>query len=331
MTTTATRVIVTGQKSSRRSLLRKERPENLSRPGQRARGRRETLAGYGFLVPWLVGFFGLTIIPMVYSLYLSFTSYNIFSPPRWIGLDNYIRMFTADSRFIDAAWVTFRYVFVSVPLQLGFALAIAQLLNTGLRGLSFYRSVYYLPSLLGSSVAVALLWRQIFGSQGLINQALQGLGLSDLPNWIATPEYALGTLIILNVWTFGSPMIIFLAGLRQVPDEMCEAAAVDGAGPIRRFWSITIPMLSPVIFFNLVLQMIHAFQAFTQAYIVSGGNGGPVDSTLFYTLYLYQKAFTDFDMGYASAMAWVLLVVIGLFTWLAFGTSKRWVHYAGEK
>lgn len=302
--------------------------------GKPPRGRRRRRSGWApwiFLGPWGIGILAITIGPMIASLILSFTNYNLLGRMQWIGLDNYVRMITADTRFIESAWVTLRYVVISVPLQLVFALAIAVLLNTGLRGLSFYRSVYYLPSLLGSSVAIALLWRQIFGSDGLVNQALSGIGLEDMPNWIASPEYALGTLMVLNVWTFGSPMIIFLAGLRQVPEELYEAASVDGAGRWRRFISITIPMLSPVIFFNLVLQMINAFQTFTQAYIVSGGTGGPVDSTLFYTLYLYQKAFTDFDMGYASAMAWVLLVVISLFTAVAFATQSRWVHYGGER
>jgi multiple sugar transport system permease protein len=283
------------------------------------------------LGPWIVGMLGITLGPMIASLYLSFTDYSLVGRWKWIGIENYVRMLTDDPRFVTAALVTLRYVVISVPLQLVFALLIAMALNQGIRGLAIYRSVYYLPSLLGSSVAVALLWRQIFGSEGLVNKFLGFFGFHDLPNWIGTPEHALTTLIVLNVWTFGSPMIIFLAGLRQVPQELYEAAAVDGAGRIAKFRLITIPMLSPVIFFNLVLQMIHAFQAFTQAYIVSGGNGGPVDSTLFYTLYLYQKAFSDFDMGYASAMAWVLLVVIGLLTALAFGTSQKWVHYGGER
>ncbi|MEW1812440.1 sugar ABC transporter permease [Pseudarthrobacter phenanthrenivorans] len=293
--------------------------------------RRNRRVSWLFLTPWMIGLLTITIGPMLASLYLSFTNYNLLGRIKWVGLSNYTRMFTDDPRFIDAALVTLRYVVISVPLQLGFALAIAVILNQGLRGLGFYRSVYYLPSLLGSSVAIALLWRQIFGSEGLVNQGLGLLGFQGMPNWIATPEYALGTLILLNVWTFGSPMIIFLAGLRQVPEELYEAASVDGAGPWTKFRKITIPMISPVIFFNLVLQMIHAFQTFTQAYVVSGGTGGPVDSTLFYTLYLYQKAFTDFDMGYASAMAWVLLIIIALFTAVAFGTSKKWVHYGGER
>ncbi len=307
--------------------------EILRPPGRSARGRRYRSPWVPWLLlsPWIIGMLGITIGPMIASLVLSFTDYNLLGRVRWIGLANYVRMFTDDARFLDSALVTLRYVVLSVPLQLAFALAIAALLNQGLRGLALYRSIYYLPSLLGSSVAIALLWRQIFGSGGLINQALGLIGFQNLPNWIATPEHALNTIIVLNVWTFGSPMIIFLAGLRQIPAELYEAASVDGANLIQKFWRITMPMLSPVVFFNLVLQMIGAFQTFTQAYIVSGGSGGPVDSTLFYTLYLYQKAFTDFDMGYASAMAWVLLLVIGLATWLAFGSSKKWVFYGGEQ
>lgn len=292
-----------------------------------SRGRRVHIAPYLFLLPWFVGVVVISIAPMLASLYLSFTNFSFVGTTRWLGIANYRRMFTDDPRYLASAWVTIRYVFVSVPLQLAFALALALLLNRGIRGLAIYRSVYYLPSLLGSSVAVAILWRQIFGGSGLINQVLDSLGIHNAPNWIESPQYALGTLVVLNVWTFGSPMIIFLAGLRQIPTELYEAADVDGAGKARKFWSITVPLLTPVIFFNLILQMIHAFQAFTQAYIVSGGTGGPVDSTLFYSLYLYQRGFTDFSMGYASAMAWVLFMVIAAFTAVAFGTSRYWVYY----
>lgn len=304
----------------------------LSELGKIKGGKEETtdnVAGYLFLAPWLIGLFVITIGPMLASLYLAFTDYSLLLPPEWIGLANFQRMIT-DERLHNSLRVTFTYVLVSTPLQLALALAIAVLLNRGMRGLAFYRSVFYLPSLMGSSVAIAILWRQIFGTAGLVNQVLAMLGFKDMPGWIADPNTALWTIILLHVWTFGSPMIIFLAGLRQVPPELLEAAAVDGAGRWTRFWKITIPMITPVIFFNLVLQMIGAFQTFTQAYIVSGGSGGPVDSTLFYTLYLYQKAFRDFDMGYASAMAWVLLLIIALFTWLAFATQDRWVHYGEE-
>jgi pectin-derived oligosaccharide transport system permease protein len=289
------------------------------------------LAPWLFLTPWLIGVLAITLGPMLVSLYLSFTDYNLLGEASWVGLDNYVRIFTDDPKFYTALSVTVHYVLFSVPLQLAFALAIAVVLNRGLAGLAFYRSIYYLPSLLGSSVAIALLWRQIFGSSGLVNQVLAMAGFTNLPAWIATPQHALDTLILLHVWTFGSPMIIFLAGLRQIPQDLYEAAAVDGAGAWTQFRRITVPLLSPVIFFNLVLQMIHAFQSFTQSYVVSGGNGGPVDSTLLYTLYIYQQAFTRFQMGYASAMAWLLVIIIAGLTALAFGTSGRWVHYAGDR
>lgn len=303
----------------------------VTRAGRRGTRYRHGFAPWLLLTPWLVGLFAITLGPMVASLYLSFTNYNLLGRLRWVGLDNYVELLTDDPRFFAAAGVTLNYVVAAVPLQLIFALAIALVLNQGLPGLTFYRSMYYLPSLLGSSVAIALLWRQIFGSSGLVNQVLGAVGFSNLPAWIATPEYALDTIILLHVWTFGSPMIIFLAGLRQIPRDLYEAASVDGAGRWTQFWSITLPMLSPVIFFNMVLQMINAFQSFTQSFVVSGGTGGPVDSTLMYTLYMYQQAFTQFRMGYASAMAWMLMLAVASLTALAFWTSRYWVHYAGDK
>jgi multiple sugar transport system permease protein len=283
-------------------------------------------AAYVFLLPWLIGLVVITLGPMVASLYLSFTDYSLLAPPEWIGIKNYQRM-ASDPRLLNSVRVTLTYVIVSTPLQLGLALGIAVLLNRGMRGLAFYRSVFYLPSLMGSSVAIALLWRQIFGTDGLVNQVLRSLGWSNPPGWIADPSTALYTIILLHVWTFGSPMIIFLAGLRQIPDMYYEAASVDGAGKWTKFWHITMPLLSPIIFFNLVLQIIGAFQSFTQAFIVSGGNGGPADSTMFYTLYLYQKGFTQLDMGYAAAMAWLLVLIVGAFTFLNFFLSKYWVFY----
>nr|WP_277605890.1 sugar ABC transporter permease [Glycomyces sp. L485] len=234
-------------------------------------------------------------------------------------------MFT-DDRLHQSLVVTFTYVFVSVPLQLALALGLALLLDRGARGLPFYRSAFYLPSLIGSSVAIAVLWRTVFGSAGLLNQGLALIGIQG-PGWISEPSTALGTLITLNVWTFGSPMVIFLAGLRQIPTMYYEAASIDGATKWRQFLNVTLPLLTPIIFFNLVLQIINAFQSFTQAFIVSGGTGGPADSTLFYSLYLYQRGFGSFDMGYASAMAWLLLLVIGGFTAINFWASKYWVFY----
>lgn len=295
----------------------------------KGRGKEETtdnLAGYLFLAPWLLGLVVITIGPMLASLYLAFTDYSLLAPPEWIGLDNFERMLR-DERLLNSIKVTFTYVFVSTPLQLALALGIAVLLNQGMRGLAFYRSIFYLPSLMGSSVAIAILWRQIFGTTGLVNQLLMMLGFENPPGWIADPDTALWTIILLHIWTFGSPMIIFLAGLRQIPGMYYEAASVDGASKWTQFWKITMPLLSPIIFFNLVLQIIGAFQSFTQAFVVSGGTGGPSDSTMFYTLYLYQKGFGQFDMGYASAMAWLLMVIIGVFTALNFFASKYWVFY----
>jgi multiple sugar transport system permease protein len=291
------------------------------RPRRRGDGKAAAL----FLAPWFVGLALITAGPMVASLYLSFTDYNLLQAPSWIGWDNYERMFS-DPRLLNSLQVTFTYVLVSVPLQLAAALGLALLLDKGLRGLAVYRSIYYLPSLLGGSVAIAILWRQVFGADGLLNQVLAIFGIEG-QGWVSHPDYALGTLIALNVWTFGAPMIIFLAGLRQIPRMYYEAASIDGASRWRQFRSITVPMLTPIIFFNLVLQLINAFQSFTQAFVVSGGTGGPADSTMFYTLYLYLKGFGSLEMGYASAMAWFLLLIIGGMTFVNFLASKYWVFY----
>ena len=295
-----------------------------------ARAWRRNGAGYLFLLPWLVGFFGLTLGPTLASLYLSFTNFDLLSPPRWIGLENFQFMFTSDARFWQALNVTFTYVIWSVPLKLLVALGIAMLLDKGIRGAGLYRALFYLPSLIGASVAVAVLWRKLFDRDGIANQLLALLGYHGEP-WLNHPDYALGTLVILTVWQFGSPMIIFLAGLRQIPTDLYEAASMDGARKLRQFFFITLPLLAPVIFFNLVLQTIEAFKAFTQAFVVSGGTGGPVDATLFYTLYLYEEAFANFRMGYAAALAWVLLVIIGIFTAISFFTSRYWVYYEDQR
>jgi len=315
------------------------------RAGQTRRLRRD-IAAYVFLGPWLIGFLGFTLFPMAYSLWLGFTDYDFTQPDAtsWIGLDNYQRMFAGvfgqstftassgepmrvDPYYLKSLTVTFNYVFVSVPLKLAFALAVAMLLNQKLRGVPFYRAVYYIPTLLGGSVAIAVLWRKLFEKDGLINGLLGFLGFTDLPSWITNPQYALWTLILLSVWQFGSSMIIFLAGLKQVPEEYYEAAAVDGANPLHKFFFITLPLLSPVILFNLVIQMISAFQVFTQAYIIGGGSGGVLNSILFYTLHLYIQGWTYHEMGYASAMAWVLLLIIGALTAIVFKSSDLWVSY----
>ena len=286
---------------------------------------RDNKAAAVFLLPWLIGLVGLTAGPMLISLYLAFTDYNLLQDANFTGLDNFTRMLD-DERLHSSLGVTFAYVGIGVPCQLAVALALAIVLDRGMRGLSFYRSALYLPSLLGGSVAIAVLWRVVFGEDGLFNGLLSNFGIEGR-NWIASPDSALGTIILLHVWTFGSPMVIFLAGLRQIPRQYYEAAATDGAGPWRRFRSITLPLLTPMIFFNLVLGIINAFQSFTQAFIVSGGTGGPADSTLFFTLYLYQEGFGSFLMGYASALAWLLLVIIGAFTAINFWAAKYWVFY----
>ncbi len=287
---------------------------------------------------------------MIYSLYLGFTDYDFTKPDstQGIGFGNYTKMFGSifgvqdftvatgevmrvDPYYLKSLSVTFTYVFVSVPIKLTFALLIAMLLSQKLRFIPFYRAVYYIPTLLGGSVAIAVLWRKLFEKDGLLNGLLGGLGFTDLPGWITNPKYALSTLILLTVWQFGSSMIIFLAGLKQIPTEYYEASSIDGASKVKQFIAITIPSLTPVILFNLIMQMISAFQVFTQAYIIGGGKGGVLNSTLFYTLYLYIQGWTYHEMGYASAMAWVLLLIIGVFTAIIFKSSKYWVSYgSGE-
>jgi multiple sugar transport system permease protein len=299
-------------------------PEEKRRQAKEA--GRDNKAGYLFLLPWLIGLVVITIGPMLASLYLSFTNYSLIQAPKFVGVANYTRMLT-DERLHNSLRVTFTYVFVSTPLQLAVALGIAILLNEGMKGLPFYRSVFYLPSMLGGSVAIAVLWRQMFEVDGLVNQVLRAVGIPVTTSWIGDPSTALWTIILLHIWTFGSPMVIFLAGLRQIPGMYYEAASVDGASKWAQFRKITLPLLSPIIFFNLVLQIIGAFQAFTQAYVVSNGTGGPSDSTMFYTLYLYQRGFVQFQMGYAAAMAWLLLIIIAVFTAVNFYLSKHWVFY----
>jgi multiple sugar transport system permease protein len=291
--------------------------------------RKEERTAWVFLLPWFIGMAGVTLGPMIASLYFSMTDYNLLSSPEWVGFENYSKMLD-DPRLRTSLSVTFAYVALSVPLLLAVALALAMILNRGIRGLAFYRSVYYLPSLLGASVAVGILWRQVFGTDGLVNKFLGLFGI-DGPGWISNPDTALYSLVVLHVWTFGSSMVIFLAGLRQIPEQYYEAAALDGAGRWHQFRHVTVPLLTPIIFFNLVLQVISSFQSFTQAFVVSGGTGGPSDSTLFYSLYLYEEGFGRLHMGYASAMAWLLVVVVGALTAINFYFSKRWVFYGDGK
>ncbi|HLL69208.1 MAG TPA: sugar ABC transporter permease [Micromonosporaceae bacterium] len=295
----------------------------------RRRRRREGVAGYVFLSPWLLGFIGITAMPMLYSLYLSFTNSDLLSTSEWIGLDNYRTMFTKDPQFWHAVQVTVTYAVIATPLKLGTALAVAMLLNRGFRGISVFRGLFYLPSLLGGSVGLAIIWQAMFSRDGSFNSLLRLVGIEGKP-WVNDPDWVLSTVVVLAMWQFGAPMVIFLAGLKQIPGELYEAASVDGANKVRKFLSITLPMLSPVIFFNLVLETIHSFQGFTTFYVVSGGTGGPSDATLIYTLLLYQKGWTEFLMGYASALAWVFLLAVGLLTAVLFATGRFWVHYGDE-
>ncbi|MFV2019568.1 carbohydrate ABC transporter permease [Micromonospora sp. LOL_023] len=301
-----------------------------SRAASNRRRHGEGLAGYVFLSPWLLGLMAITAFPMLFSLYLSFTNYDILSSwefVEWVGFQNYWDLFVNDQTFRHSVKVTLIFAFVAVPLKLAAALGVALLLNRESRGVGLFRSLFYLPSLLGGSVALALIWRAMFSGDGAVNGFLGLFGITGQP-WVNDPAWALETLMVLAIWQFGAPMVIFLAGLKQVPTELYEAASVDGAGKVRQFFNVTLPMLSPVIFFNLVLETINGFQGFTAAFVISNGTGGPVDSTMLYTLYLYEKGFTEFQMGYASALAWIFLLAIGLITVLFFSTGRFWVHYS---
>ncbi|MGO4499785.1 carbohydrate ABC transporter permease [Paenibacillus sp. 2RAB27] len=292
------------------------------------KGRWESpVAGYLFISPWLLGFLLLTLWPMIRSVYYSFTKFTLLDAPDWIGLRNYERIFADDETFRQSLTVTLLFVVISVPIKLVTALLVAMLLNKNIKGISIYRTFIYLPSLIGSSIAVAVLWKNIFGIDGFINKFLSIFGIEGI-SWISSPGTALGTLIILVAWQFGSSMVIFLAGLKQIPSELYEASSVDGASKLRQFFNITLPMLSPVLLFNLVLQTIGSFQMFTQAFIIT--KGGPINSTYMYALYLYERAFARYDMGYASALAWILLVIIGIATALIFASSRYWVFYETE-
>lgn len=313
---TDTRIVVTGKRMH-------------ARPTGKRRRRGENLVGYAFLTPWLLGVVGLTAGPMLASLYLSFTDFNLFDAPRWIGFDNFAAMF-GDARFQQSVGVTIAYVLIGTPLKLAAALGVAVLLNRSSRAQSIYRAAFYLPSLIGASVAVAIVWRSIFATNGPVDGGLSFFGI-HLGGWVGSVALAMPMLVLLSVWQFGAPMVIFLAGLKQVPTELYEAADMDGASAWTKFRAVTLPTISPVVFFNLLLETISAFQVFASAYIISNGQGGPGGSTLFYTLYLYIKGFGEFRMGYASAMAWMLMLVIGIITLIMFRSSRAWVHYAGDE
>ncbi len=290
----------------------------------------DDFSGYVFISPWLIGFIAFSIIPILFSLYYSFTSYDILGEPVFNGLENFKKM-ANDELFWQSLKVTFYYAFVSVPLRLTFAFFIALLFNRGTRAIRIYQAIYYIPSLVGGSIAIAVMWRRLFMADGALNVALGLLGIESNISWIGNTTTAIWTLILLAAWQFGSSMLIFLAGLRQIPKELYEAASIDGSNSFGKFIHITIPQITPVIFFNLVMQLINGFTVFTQAFVVSGGTGDPLNSTLVYALYLYQRAFKYYDMGYSSAMAWVLVLIIGVFTGIIFKTSSTWVFYEAKE
>ena len=290
--------------------------------------RRESLWAYATISPWIIGFLVFTVGPMIASLYFSFTEYNIIDAPRWIGLQNYQKVLT-DPFFWHSLGVTLKFAVFALPLNLVFGFMIAVLLNQKIRGLKIWRTVYYLPSVV-AGVAVALLFVRIFSpSQGILNPFLKLFGIEG-PHWFDDPNWSVPALVIMSLWSVGGGMIIYLAGLQGVPTDLYDAAKVDGANRAQRFRFVTLPMVSPVIFYNLVMGLIGTFQYFTEVYVISAGTGGPVRSTLFYNLYLYQNAFRYFKMGYASTMAWILFLIVVILTLLVFRSSSYWVYYEGQ-
>lgn len=289
----------------------------------------ENAVAYLLMAPWLVGFIGMWLIPAIISIYYSFTDFNLLNTPRIIGIANYVRAFTQDETFVQALKVTFLYVLILVPLRLAFALFVAMLLNKKHKGLGLYRTLYYVPSIIGGSIAVSVVWKQIFGNKGVVMTLLSVFGIEQATSFLGSPKTALSVIILMGVWQFGSSMLIFLSALKQIPFTLYESAMVDGAKPSYTFFRITLPMLTPTIFFNLILQIINGFRVFTESYVIT--DGGPLDSTLSYVLYLYRRAFTYFDMGYSCALAWILVAIIAVFTVMIFKTQKNWVYYESEE
>ncbi len=287
---------------------------------------KESTAGVVFTSPFIIGFLLFMIVPMGISLYYSLCEYNILSPAKFIGIENYLNIFQ-DEIFYKTIGVTFYYALISVPLRLVFALIVAMILLKTSKITGIYRAVYYLPSIIGGSVAVAILWKRIFAVDGVVNKLLGAVGLPSDFAWLGDTRTAIWTLIILAVWQFGSSMLIFLSSLKQIPSTLYEAADIDGANKIQQFFKITLPLLTPTIFFNLVMQMINGFLAFTQSYIITQGR--PMNSTLFYTVYMYQQSFEFYNTGYGAALAWIMFVIVGLITLILFATKRFWVYEGG--
>lgn len=291
--------------------------------------QKRNLTGYVFILPWLIGFIFLTAGPMLFSLYASFTNYDVTSRLEFIGTANYVKMFTRDSLYWTSLYNTLYYVIFSVPITIVFTIFIATLLRKEVRGIRFLRTVYFLPSVL-SGVGVYILWMQLLDpSTGLVNLALSWFNIKG-PSWLTDPNWTKNALILMKIWGVGGGMLMYISGMNGISDSLYEAASLEGASKIRVFFKITLPLISPVIFFDLVTSFIGGFQIFQEAYVISkGGAGGPANSLLFYNLYMWIKAFKSFDMGYAMAMSWVLFAIIMLLTVLNLTFSQRLVHYEG--
>lgn len=289
--------------------------------------RKKNWTGLFYVMPWIIGFCIFTIYPFLNSLYISFTDFTMVQDPKFIGLANYKELFR-DIEFFNSLTATFKYALLTVPLSLVFALFIAVILNFKIKGINFFRTAYYIPSILGGNVAISVIWKFLFTGDGLINQALGIFGVNSLP-WLSDPNLAMIVVSLLRVWQFGSSMIIFLAALQNIPLELYEAAEMDGATKFAQFFKITIPLITPSLFFNLVMGMVGAFQEFNSAYLIT--QGGPLKATQFTSLMIYSYSFKYFRMGYASAMSWVLFVIIMIFTGIIFFTQNKWVYYADEE
>ena len=285
---------------------------------------RKSKMGLVYILPWLIGMVFLTLYPFINALVISFTDYNLVREPNFIGLANYTKLFH-DEDFLGTLTATLKYTVITVPLQLAFALFIAYILNFKLKGINFFRTAYYIPSLLGGNVAVAVLWRFLFQQDGLINRIIGVVGIQPVA-WLSSPGGAMSVIIILKVWQFGSAMLIFLAALKDVPQDLYEAASVDGSTKLHSFIHITMPLITPTIFFNLVMQLVNAFQEFNGPYLVTGK--GPLNATYLTSMYIYVNAFKYFNMGYASAASWILFLIIVAVTLILFATQDKWVYYS---
>lgn len=295
------------------------------KPKIKPKHKRQNI-GLLYILPWIAGFLIFQFYPLTSSIYYSFTQYNILQPPKWNGLTNYINLFTSDSTFWSSVFATFKYVAISLPLRLIASLGIALLLNQKLKGIGIFRSAYYLPSLLGGSVAVAVVWRYLFSLNGIVNHIVELFGGNAI-NWLGNPSLAIVTISLLNVWQFGGSMIIFLSGLQDIPSDYYEAARIEGCGKIQAFFKITLPLLYQVLMYNLIMELIRSFQDFTAAFLIT--EGGPMYSTYLYALKMYNDAFTNFRIGYASAESCLLFLLLVIITIVIFKAGGLWSFYTG--